>query len=904
MVIDRTTLSSILNKLFLSFTIANILTPSFASVAQENIISITAEIISTKGVPSGIRGSAKLELKPEHKCVYIPNADPNYRIAKKINQQMKMLRHRTTQGDTLKPATSLIAPPKNLIQIFPHLWMIKEPRHETIHLEFTTPISIDPFGNPKISAIFVDDFIPIPSRTCDDEMVRKFRPTDLNFTGKFINNSNHELIANLSPDQTVSQPKISLALIKGLKKYQYEINGIKVSLHLRNTDLESLRPTLKSSLISLINWLGPPPTNQLAIIESQELESFLMPGIVPINKPRQSLFQALQTEWLNWSHWALTTLMTYQWFIPQILQTQDDDLWFFLGLVDFLTSQVLAENTIRSNLFNAFDLDISILSMTYRGSQNITAALLEKYEPFALLTDENLATARNFDQQHPLLYIRHSMALRHLATLTSHKSLQRFLRKFMQDTKATAFRPAMFYHAISKSPSPFSGLKRKQLATTLLTWWTKSGWPDYALGSIKTSQLSGGKWLSEITVKCEGDFQFPVIVEVIDDSGQRKRTLAKKFSENSYQTTIITPFEPQEFTVDPDRDIYDRDRFNNSNEAMNIEFFPGSATTLKDDHYTTVWLPYIQRRPGEDFSAGIHTMLFRYIQGEMTMRFESQADGKLGFFLQKKDKIPQYGLGLELFVGQGFDSFRESKVMVSRSPLFPSIGYFSLALKARERRIVGEPQTSHGTFAIAASFQNGPQQRGCQLELQGESEQAPRAWSAGFSYERTTTSLQTYCPLPWSIGFANQLFWGKIKTKGDVASNVFFRPENLGEAHIRLDQKDAPIGDEIWAVSSDIFLPFFVPLPNNSLILSKQMKWRLFYDYGEVKALSEQAADNTKWLPLASAGGGFMMPFGGDFIGGGSLALTRISLLVIAHTRIAGEIDSKASILFDLYGEL
>jgi len=73
------------------------------------------------------------------------------------------------------------------------------------------------------------------------------------------------------------------------------------------------------------------------------------------------------------------------------------------------------------------------------------------------------------------------------------------------------------------------------------------------------------------------------------------------------------------------------------------------------------------------------------------------------------------------------------------------------------------------------------------------------------------------------------------------------------------------------------------------------MRWRLFYDFG--KSIDH---NNT----YRDAGLGFLLPFGGDLSGAGSLALTRLSCLVIAYSEAAGAVSRKPSILIDLSGDL
>ena len=73
------------------------------------------------------------------------------------------------------------------------------------------------------------------------------------------------------------------------------------------------------------------------------------------------------------------------------------------------------------------------------------------------------------------------------------------------------------------------------------------------------------------------------------------------------------------------------------------------------------------------------------------------------------------------------------------------------------------------------------------------------------------------------------------------------------------------------------------------------MRWRLYYDLGIA---------SKEHKSYRSAGFGFLLPFGGDLSGAGSLALTRLSILVIAFNDLAGVKERKPMVTIDLTGEL
>ena len=746
--------------------------------------------------------------------------------------------------------------------------------------------------------IFFDGFHPIPLRNCLSFDLEKLdtKSTFPTLTYKLtIKTPSGWEALDPTDQQEMETPKVAFAMTNQTPRKSLRVNGLPIEILARNQGLTQLDSTIKTVIGSHMTWMGPFPFKKLYIVESSYLESFSMPGFVILNRPKQAIFDSLQSEWLNWSHWAMTTLIAYQWVIPQISTTQEKDHWFFQGFIDFITETALAMGRTRHNLFNAYDLDLSVLSMNYREMQNLTAALLEKYAPFAKLTDQNFETLTPYEDQHPLLFIRHALALRHLHRVAGTGPLQRFFRKFVKNTSKKPFKPAEFINILNSLPSPFSGVKRRRVQSHLNAWWTRSGWPDYSFESFTAKKLSDWRYLTTINLEQEGDFHFPVEIEVRSKLNQTKRGVAKPNKDGKFSTTILTPFEPYSVDIDPERHIYDRNRFNNSNHDVKVDFFPGSATTLKDDAYTIFWIPYFLRRPGEKLALGVQSILFKYLSGEMTARVESQLDGKVGFFIQKKDKVPQYALALEGMLAQDFEGFRESKFVTRRSPLIKGGADLSLSLKLRERRIVGSPKTSHATYAISTTLKPGFQNKGCDYQYKAEYEVAPKTWAKDFQYERITNNLLGSCGFSTGIVITSRAFKGDLHSDDELPSNILFKPENLGEARIRMDIGGSERPRNIISLSNDVYFPFTIPLPSGSVVLGRQLKWRLFYDIGQSKAPS---------LKYDAHGVGLLLPLGGDFIGAGSLALTRFSLLAVLHSRAGDRVNKRTSFLFDVTGDL
>lgn len=869
------------------------LLPTVTIIEAAPAIKINAKARFENNIPQ-ISGTVEVtNWRPDNGlCLYLPYNDASYGKNWQINQHLKMIKQKSlpsarSYGHIDVQAIGAKQLRADIVQL-----QLTGEAHQGSRFQFISKL---PPIDPDQKDILFNDFIPIPLKSCDlQKPLTQLRFQEIDFSGAVRHSDPWILIAPFA-NGGIQSATVSAGLLRDFYKTSKSINGINIDLYYRDQDFSNLEKTVTSAITSHLQWLGPPPFKQINIIESSQLQSFSMPGIIAINKPKQSFFASLQKEWLNWSHWALTTLLAYQWFIPQVYVTKPADFWFFQGLIDFFTDQALTLNPLRNDLFNVFDLGFSMLSMNYRDIQNLTAALLEKNAPFARLTNNEFDTFEPFVKQHPLLFIRQSMALRHILSITGVSGFKRVLGRLREEIRDRPFEPKIFMRVINDVPSPFSPLKRKQISSTLKQWWTSTGWPDYSIDNVKATYLTGGRYLVEAEVEAEGEFQFPVTVSVTDASNRIKKSIAKKKKLGKYQATFITNYKPKLVEVDPGKAIYDRNRFNNSNDDPSIEFFPGSANSIKDDSYTMVWLPYLMRRPGEEAAVGLQSMLFKYINGELIMRLESQFDGKIGYLIQKRDKFPKFALGIDTALAQSFEGYRETVIALKRSPLAIALPFVSSAIKVRERRIVGQSKTSHGTFALELIMQPGFQPRDFTYQVAAELEQAPKETSPSFQYQRTTFSAQMRIHFLRAYTLSLRGFAGNVKADTAIPSNILFKPQNLSEGRIRLEMSQTPLVRSLISFSSDLFMPFALPLPADAFVLSNQLKWRFFYDIGK----------STKPETLLSGSGlGILMPFGGDFIGAGSLALTQFSLLAVLYSRIDDRISHKPAILFDISGEL
>ena len=172
---------------------------------------------------------------------------------------------------------------------------------------------------------------------------------------------------------------------------------------------------------------------------------------------------------------------------------------------------------------------------------------------------------------------------------------------------------------------------------------------------------------------------------------------------------------------------------------------------------------------------------------------------------------------------------------------------------------------------------------------------APSSRGEGFSYERRKVLGKLGCqPAQW-LGLKLRAFRGELTFRGEPTRDVYFRLEDLEEAHLRLDMGDLPWPAKLAAASLDADFPMVLPLPGSTPILTRRLRLRTFYDYGRAIGIDQS---------FRAAGVGFQMPFGGDLSGVGSLTLTSVNLVSVLYSRAGDRVNRRPRLLFDLSGEL
>ena len=684
----------------------------------------------------------------------------------------------------------------------------------------------------------------------------------------------------------------------GYQRKDFQAAGVRVTMLYHSESFKELEATVSETLPVMADILGPFPFATLTIVETSELQRHGLPALIAMDRPAQAIFSKVQRSLLNWQHWIFSIQLAHQWYGSAIAAPSPDDEWLVSGIAEFATLEALSRHPARFNLFNT-SAGFRLLSFDYLQISEITAALLRRKSPLATLTDAELKSKESAAEQPPLLFIKQACALRQLKSQAGDEAFFRFTRNLTQHFLHALVSPKDFHAYISHLPSPFAPTLRQGLAASLNAWWTSSGWPDFALDSIQKTELPDGRWISEIKATQKGGVDFPPVLGVKDAADHyylARGTKINNEASGQWSASVVTPAKPGNAEADPTHESFDENRFNNRLGWPELTFFPGQADTLRDDAYTVLWVPYAFRRPGEPFSLGLQAALFSYINSGVMLRVEGAPGTKLAAVsLSDNFHLPNYALSGTLEASQNYDHDRLAQVALARSPVFASNPALNVSVALRRRERAAEPQSAHGTVALSTTLRPTGSPRVCSYSLGGQYEKAPGAFAKGFNYDRVQASLAGNCNITNRIAISTRLFRGLVTGDGTLPQVAQFKPTELREAHLRLDQGGQAWSRSIASGGMDLYLPFYLPIPSDSLLLTRQMRWRLFYDFG--KSIDH---NNT----YRDAGLGFLLPFGGDLSGAGSLALTRLSCLVIAYSEAAGAVSRKPSILIDLSGDL
>lgn len=633
----------------------------------------------------------------------------------------------------------------------------------------------------------------------------------------------------------------------------------------------------------LIKLIGMPVFHKLILIESDNLERATIPGYLILNRPRQSMMSYIQNKVLNWGAWQVVTQLCRQWFGMSLGALNRADAWLMRGTADFYAGLILQESSLYNDLFQS-DNKSPWLSFTYRQSSDFIASLLGVVRPENALTTDDLESKSSIFELHNFSYIRHTMALR-FAYWYNGESFLFAMKDFYSKFRGKLARPKQLL-------SFLSGYNIKPKTSNYIAqWWSNSSWPDFAIDDVQ--DLGADK--TKITISQNSSFQLPYDLKITSSSGNI--FTSQREPEESVVVVPIEEAKIEQISINPGREIYDQDRFNNTNDWPGLVFFPGNAKTIRDDAYTVVWLPYPAKLPGQEFSLMLSAQLLKYVKSGLSLMLSyipsSSEVGFLANYIKKYEDSP-WVLGINAADNYGYamQDQRAIELSFTNNEPLPFIPGLSLGVWLRYRGEIDNSDSLHGSFGSRLSYGSRGFNR-CPWAISANSERSINS-GVPFSYHRTYAVASWGCQVggfKWNLrGFS-----GHVKRRGDTPAFVQFNPQNLDEARLRIDRPSLISSDRINSASLDIDIPAILPIPSFLFLLPKYSSWRLFYD----QAWAEDSSD-----PLKDYGVGFTLPLGGDVVGKRSLSLARLTILAVLYKEYQGESSREPGILIDFMGKI
>ena len=861
-------------------------------------LDVDLSLVGEKGEIVG-----EIEIAPGSKvaCYYVPFNDPDYEFDIARGLSPSVVRY----GRVQRMAGSTDIKQNKVSWLSPHVFEVKGRQDRRIAFK-----SILPKWHTETGELwFYNDYYPLPLENCPDKEARGFelskRLSDKITTtvkvprgwrvfhpGKLLTKQAESVIWQ------ITGPKASFFLGKNQSYKMIEAAGTRVGLIYKSANFKKMIPYVVPFVEKARNLLGVYPYNKLLFVETENLEKSLTPGIITLNREKYRAQDDGGRGYNNWSIWQLASFVSSQWYGVSTFPPQPKDFWFFRGYSDFVAYILLKDFPEASNFFAAEQGDRPLFDFDYRQAQDLIASGLTFLHPYNDLTNRAGQTIEALVDQHAFGYSRHALALRYVYWYLGGDEFRRLSKGFYAKFSGRTVSPKDFIYFVRSFP--FDGFEGKEVARILIDWWAKSSWPDFDLNEVISTKSSDSKATNvKVLIDQNSDFKLPVDVAVESENGKKYFARAQYSGPSNLEARLKIEGSPTHVAVNPGREIYDGDRFNNTDYGLKFSVFPGSARTLADDTYTVVWLPLFAKLPGESFSLLFGTQIFRYIKSSYTSIFsyvpEEERLGFQGYFLTD---IPKFGVYTLARVVQDFgNSYRGERLVdagLYKAPFFSKDPNVEVGLRGRARQTLGIPDTQHQTLALRLKVVPLSPGR-CNYLLQSDIESTVVETKGEFFYNRNLIMAKTNCKVAnYDLGVRG--FLGHLSYSGDIPESVEFKPQNEDEARLRIDQPSLASVSKIASGGLDFLWPAFLPLPEDLFLLPRESRWRIFYDYAESFGEKKKVYED--------GGVGFFLPFGADATGKRSIAFLQFSLLVVLHKKYDGVISRDPGIMIDFLGKL
>ena len=864
--------------------------PCFGQLRYE--ISLSMKEASHSG---GLAGTIKTlsGFKEKKTCYYLPLNDPHHRMDIARGMSPSALKY----GRAEREAGSITVVGAKMEEFLtPYLLQTAAKK-----LPFLAKLPKWPGGEQD--RWFFNGFYPIPLLNCPKDFKDPFSfEVDRKSRIKITHNkeASYALLHAGEEDKkgNISFQGPSFSFLYAKKKTTYTksflIKDTTIQIAGFSEGFKELIPAIKPLFSRTYKLLGPFPYKKLLITETEDLEKSLTPGIVTINREKQRPIDAKTKNPIRWHLWQLANFLPQQWVGVSLKPQKMADFWFHKGLSDLIAYAIVKDDKDYDDFFAKGEDALFKFSFKYRQAQDLVAGVLTFLHPFNALTDFKGVSKDALKDQHSFGYIRNSLALRYLYWYLGPKEFAAMMAQFIKSRKHSPTTGADFIAFLKKRKPP----QGEKIAKMVLDFWQKDTWPDFYIEDVLATEKNGKKSVKVLVGQNE-PYKLDVDITVKDENGKEYRKRARLQKGAKYLTASFQiESELASVHINPEKQLFDWNRFNNQNLPPKFQFYPGNAKSLEDDVTTVIWLPLLAKLPGEDLSLIFSSVMLRYLQSiYATMLSYVPSEGRLGFQGFFLTDLPKYGLFTVLRAAQDFgNSLRGERLLEAglyRAPFLFKEPLTEVGVRLRSRRELGIESTLHQT--ITARLKMIPLNPGrCHYKIMSDLETTPGKTKGGYAYTRNYAMLQSNCRV-FGLDLGARGFYGKIQKSGTIPGSVLFKPQNEDEARMRIDSPSLASVASIKSLGLDILWPARLPLSSELFLLPREARWRLFYD--EAKTLGP---DST----IKDAGAGLLVPVGGDAVGKKSISILQFSFLAVLFREYDGQKDYRPGILIDFLGKL
>lgn len=601
---------------------------------------------------------------------------------------------------------------------------------------------------------------------------------------------------------------------------------------------------------------------------------------VLFNTSASETTKVLQQNIFNLPDWNIVYLLVDHWLInesPELAKQSP----LRLAIIDSLTNFILQTLDNKYNLFKAGSDGEHFFEMNYDEVTNLLLSIYERNKSITQPSKKNNAIDKTLHQSLQL-----SVGLRSLHNEVGGRNLADAIAKTVTQMPKNAQVDFDFF----TSQLVLNLKKNEAKYDNILKYWNNAEvLPDLLLSEVESTKTSlANQYMTIFRVDHNyiNGVSVPIKVESADKIGHTKITLQK--SGAIYR--LFTEEKIKGVYINQGNKLYETNKFNNSNSLFPVKYFPGNAKSLYDDQFVVLWLPQFAKNPGELFTFGIRGTALKYVWSRLDFSIKANTNLELDSFslsymsneifdyttmqiLLSQDNR-QLLTGSGSVIGKGLWGIHEPSEL--RISLINYFGKYAdiFALGLEYRFLLSDRYHSHSSsMGIESGFGYFDK-----YLLDYNFKYLHPHWGG--------TKLRVFTGGLFSIAGDQQQEQNILSDHGiDVFRQL--------EGGIRVGYTKTEPVESLTSVSADLKMP--LALFGGGLgLLGNKIFAKIFGDYGIDSELERYYA----------TGLGVDLPFGSDMVGGSTVILSQLTLLV-GLAQGAGDFSStKPYILFTFDGSL